>query len=102
MGTLVPKDPVCSGCKPVQQPPRPKEIDVGKSREEEESFNATSKTDEIQQEVSAVLNGPDLYQAVNGVNPAEAELRFFSNRSDIFHRIEGFFSLFRFGDVGIE
>jgi len=47
MGALVAKDPICTRCKAVQEPPRTKKIDISERCKKEQAFDTSSKTNEV-------------------------------------------------------
>ncbi len=78
------------------------EVDVGEGGEEEEAFDAGGETDEVEEELAAMLAGFEGVELLDGVHPLHAEVGLFGDGGDIFDGGEGGGTLLVVGDVIVE
>jgi hypothetical protein len=102
VAALVAEHPVGAVGQAVEQSLGTQEVDVGERGEEEEPFDAGRETDQVEQELLALLGRLDLLQTLDRVDPLEAELGLGPDRRDVLDRGERSFALGHVGDVVVE
>ena len=102
MRALVAEHPVGAVGEPVEQPLRTQEVDVGERGEEEQALDAAGETDQVEQELLALRRGLDPIEALDRVDPLEAELGLGPDRGDVLDRRERRLALGHVGQVVVE
>src|SRR6187402_545193 len=102
MRALVTEDPVGARSKAMQEALGTEEVDISKRREEEETFDASSKADEVEKELAAMLLRLQCLQLLNAVHPLHAEVSLLGDGRDVLYCSEGGITLFRLWNVVIQ
>ncbi len=102
VAALVAEHPVGAVGKAVQETLRAQEVHVGERREEEQALDARREADQVEQELLALFGCLDLLQALDRVDPLEAELGLGADRRDVLDGGERRFPLGHVGDVVVE